>query len=60
MEPLWLVMLVSAVIASAASIYSTGFIEAIEEAITIIMAAVILIAVTSIADWAKDRRFVQL
>ena len=61
MEPLWLIMLVSAVIASAASMFTTSSpLEAIEEAVTIIMAAIVLIGVTSIADWAKDRRFVQL
>ena len=61
MEPLWLIMLVSAVVASAASMFTTSSpLEAIEEAVTIIMAAIVLIGVTSIADWAKDRRFVQL
>ena len=54
-------MLVSAVIASAAAMFTTSSVwEAIKEAFTIILAAFILIAVTSIADWAKDRRFVQL
>ena len=61
MEPLWLIMLVSAVIASGAAMFTTeSALEAIEEAITIVMAAFSLIAITSIADWVKDRRFVQL
>jgi hypothetical protein len=52
-------MLVSAIIASGAAMFTTsGFIEAIEEAGTIILAAFALITITSIADWAKDRRFV--
>ena len=59
MEPLWLIMLVSAIIASGAAMFTTsGFIEAIEEAGTIILAAFALITITSIADWAQDRRFV--
>jgi len=58
MEPLWLILLVSAVIASGASMFTNGPLEAIGEAVTIILATFALIAITSLADWAKDRKFV--
>ena len=40
--------------------FVNGPLEAIEEALTIIIATFALIAITSLADWAKDRKFVQL
>jgi fructose-specific phosphotransferase system IIC component len=60
MEPLWLIMIISAILSCICSMFVKGFFSSIRDAIEIITAALILILITSLADYAKDRRFVQL
>lgn len=61
MEPLWLVMILSALISWLTSIVCTGqFKASTGEAISIILAAFGLITITAVADWIKDNRFVHL
>jgi hypothetical protein len=61
MEPLWLVMIISAIISWICNMLGTAeFSNNTGEAISIILAAFGLIATTAIADWIKDNRFVHL
>jgi magnesium-transporting ATPase (P-type) len=63
MEPLWLVMILSALISWFISIAVTrfqNFTANTGEVISILLAALGLISVTAVADWIKDNRFVNL
>lgn len=60
MEPLWLVMIISAILSSICSMFVKGFFDSLGDAIAIITAAILLILITAGADWAKDKRFVAL
>lgn len=62
MEPLWLVMILSALVSWVTSVIfsSGGFVHSTGEAISIILAALGLISITAVADWIKDNRFVNL
>ena len=60
MEPLWLVMIISALLSGIVSMFVNMSISSLGDAIAVVSAAVILILITASADWAKDNRFVQL
>ena len=58
-DKVWLVVGGSAALSAICSGFALGL-GGLVEGVSIIIAAMILIAITSIADWLKDRRFVSL
>jgi hypothetical protein len=58
-EPVWAVLVITAIIAGIFDAIFVGFSE-IGEVISIVLMTLFLIAVTSIADLVKDKKFVQL
>lgn len=58
-DKVWLIVGASAAVSAVCSGFAVG-IGGLVEGVSIIIAAMILIAITSVADWIKDRRFVSL
>lgn len=58
-DKVWLVVGASAALSAVCSGFAVG-VGGLLEGISIIIAAMILIAITSVADWVKDKRFVSL
>jgi P-type Ca2+ transporter type 2C len=58
-DKVWLVVGASALLSAVCSGFVNG-IGGLVEGISIIVAALILIAITSVADWIKDKRFISL
>ena len=58
-DKVWMVVAGSAIIAAICGSFSDGS-GSLMEGLAILIASVILIAITSLADWLKDRRFVGL
>lgn len=56
---IWIVIVVSAILAGICGIFVNGY-KKIIEALSIILVAAIIIVITSTADWIKDRKFIQL
>jgi len=56
---MWLIVAVSAAVSAICSGFAIG-VGGLVEGISIIIATMILIAITSVADWVKDCRFVAL
>lgn len=56
---IWLVMAATALFAGLCGIYEYGW-EALAEAMSIVAVTAVILVVTSIADWHKDTRFVEL
>ena len=58
-DKVWLVVGATAAVSAVCSGFALGL-GGLVEGVSIIIAAMILIAITSIADWVKDKRFVSL
>jgi Ca2+-transporting ATPase len=58
-DKVWLVVGASAAVSAVCSGFAIG-IGGLVEGVSIIIATLILIAITSVADWIKDKRFVSL
>ena len=55
---LWLFVFATALLSSIGGVIESGSVKGLMQGISIVVFALLIISITAIADWLKDRQFV--